>query len=120
MRGRGKPSSSSRYTSVRREMPRIFAARVWLPPASASARMIRSRSEVPDAVSSGKVELDWGATQVTVSGRIPLQPQLRGGAFTGTLESKGLNDMLGFFGIERPRPTAPASVPASGSGAPIA
>ena len=62
----------------------------------------------PDAVSDGKVELNWGATQVTVSGRIPLQPQLRGAAFTATLESKGLNDMLGFFGIERPRPTAPA------------
>src|SRR6187402_390901 len=38
----------------------------------------------PDAVSDGKVELDWGATQVTVSGRIPLQPQLRGAAFRGT------------------------------------
>jgi uncharacterized protein involved in outer membrane biogenesis len=67
-----------------------------------------SRHGEPDAVSDGKVDLDWGATQVTLSGRIPLQAQLRGAAFAGKLESTSLNDMLGFFGIERPRPTAAA------------
>ena len=62
----------------------------------------------PDAVSDGKVDLDWGKTRITVSGRIPLQPQLRGSAFTARLESQGLNDMLGFFGIVQPRATASA------------
>ena len=62
----------------------------------------------PGATSEGRVELDWGKTQATVSGRIPLQPQLRDAAVTVQLESQGLNDMLGFFGIERPRATAPA------------
>ncbi len=63
---------------------------------------------LPDAVSSGTVELDWGKTHATVSGRIPLQAQLRGAAVTARLESQALNDLLGFFGIERPRATAPA------------
>jgi AsmA family protein len=67
-----------------------------------------SRYGQPDAVSDGKVDFDWGKTRATVSGRIPLQPQLRGAAVTARLESQGLNDMLGFFGIERPRATAPA------------
>lgn len=68
-----------------------------------------SRYGQPDAVSDGKVDLDWGKTHATLSGRIPLQPQLRGAAVTARLESQGLNDMLGFFGIEeRPRATAPA------------
>jgi AsmA family protein len=62
----------------------------------------------PDAVGHGKVDLDWGSTQLTASGRIPLQAQLRGAAFKAQLESKGLNDMLGFFDIERARATAPA------------
>jgi len=67
-----------------------------------------SRYGEPDAISDGEVELDWGKTQVTVTGQIPLQPQLRGAAVTARLESQGLNDMLGFFGIEQPRSTAPA------------
>jgi hypothetical protein len=62
----------------------------------------------PDAVSEGKFEVNWGKTQARVTGRIPLQPQLRGAAFKAELESTGLNDMLGFFGVERPRATAPA------------
>ena len=67
-----------------------------------------SRYGEPDAASDGTVELDWGKTRATVSGRIPLQPQLRGSAFTARLESQGLNDMLAFFDIARPRATAPA------------
>jgi AsmA family protein len=67
-----------------------------------------SRYGQPDAVSDGTVVLDWGKTHAAVSGRIPLQPQLRGAAVTARLESQGLNDMLGFFGIERPRATARA------------
>ena len=62
----------------------------------------------PDAASDGKIDLDFGKTRATVSGRIPLQPQLRGAALTARFDSQGLNDMLGFFGIERPRATAPA------------
>jgi len=62
----------------------------------------------PDAASDGRVDFDWGKTHATISGRIPLQPQLRGTAVTARLESQGLNDMLGFFGIERPRATASA------------
>ena len=62
----------------------------------------------PDAASSGTIDLDWGKTRITVSGRIPLQPQLRGAAMTARLDSQGLNDMLAFLDIERPRATAPA------------
>ena len=67
-----------------------------------------SRYGQPDAVSEGKVELDWGMTRVILDGRIPLQARLRGAAFKAVLESQGLNDFIGFFGIERPRATAPA------------
>ena len=62
----------------------------------------------PHAASNGTIDFDWGKTRITVSGRIPLQPQLRGAAMTARLDSQGLNDMLAFFGIERPRATAPA------------
>ena len=67
-----------------------------------------SRYGEPDAASDGIVDLDWGKTRVSMKGRIPLQPQLRGAALTARLESQGLNDMLGFFGIDRPRATAAA------------
>ena len=66
-----------------------------------------SRYDQPDAVSEGKVELDWGKTRVRLSGRIPLQVRLRGAALRAELESQGLNDLLEFFGLERPRATAP-------------
>lgn len=62
----------------------------------------------PNAASDGKLELDWGATRATVTGRIPLQRQLRGADFKAKLESSALNDLMGFFGLERPRKTAPA------------
>lgn len=63
----------------------------------------------PDAVAEGKIDLDWGKTRLTASGRIPLQVQLRrGAAFKAQLESQGLNDMLAFFEVERARKTAPA------------
>jgi len=67
-----------------------------------------SRLAQPDAQSDGNVELDWGKTHVALTGRIPLQVELRGAAFKAALESQGLNDLLGFFGLERPRATAPA------------
>ena len=63
-----------------------------------------------DAASDGRLDLDWGKTRVTLTGRIPLHVALRGAAFKAELESQGLNDLLGFFGLERPRATAPARV----------
>jgi hypothetical protein len=62
----------------------------------------------PDAASEGKVELDFGMSRVKLAGRIPLHMHLRGAALKAELESQGLNDLIGFFGIERPRATAPA------------
>ena len=67
-----------------------------------------SRFGEPDAVSEGTVDLDWGKTRATLSGRIPLQRQFSGAALDVRVESERLNDALGFFGIVRLRPTAPA------------
>ena len=55
-----------------------------------------SRYGEPDATSDGKVDLDWGKTQVTATGTIPLQAELHGAALKAQLQSKSLNDMLGF------------------------
>lgn len=76
-------------------------------------RVIASLDDVsnrgdPDAASDGKVDLDFGKTLATVTGRIPLQPQWRGAAFTARLESPALNDVLEFFGQAPKRSTAPA------------
>lgn len=67
-----------------------------------------SRYGQPDAISDGKLDLDWGSTRASMRGKFPLQVQLRGAAVTAQLDSTSLNDMLSFFGIVRQRPTASA------------
>lgn len=47
LRGRGRPCCASRLTSVRREMPSIFAARLWLPPHACRAAAIRALAPTP-------------------------------------------------------------------------
>jgi uncharacterized protein involved in outer membrane biogenesis len=56
------------------------------------------------AVSAGKVELDWGKTQLALAGRFAVSARGEGQAIAVDLKSASLSDMLAFFGIER-RPT---------------
>jgi len=65
-----------------------------------------SRIDQPGATSKGTVELDWGKTRAVLEGEIPLDREVRRGAFRASLESRSLDDMLGFFAL-RERHTAP-------------
>jgi len=58
------------------------------------------------AVSEGKLTLAWNETQATVSGRFPLERQLKGHALKAEAKSKSVQDALEFFGFDRGR-TAP-------------
>ncbi|MGZ5031902.1 MAG: AsmA family protein [Usitatibacter sp.] len=63
-----------------------------------------SRYGIEGAVTQGRIELDWGRTQATIAGRIPLEAGARGHAITADLKSGFLGDMLAFFDIgQRPR-----------------
>ena len=73
----------------------------------ASLDDVTGRGE-PDAASEGRLDLDFGKTRILVNGRIPLQAKLRGASFATQLDSPDLNDLFGFLGMPRPRPTAPA------------
>ncbi len=66
-----------------------------------------SRFGIPGAVTDGKVDLDWGKTQVAITGRIPLEKSLKGYAVKADLKSASLNDLLDFFRVAQ-GPTAPA------------
>lgn len=65
-----------------------------------------SRIDQPGATSRGTVELDWGKTHATLEGDIPLDREVAQGDFKASLESRSLDDMLGFFAL-RERHTAP-------------
>jgi uncharacterized protein involved in outer membrane biogenesis len=66
-----------------------------------------SRMGNPGATTNGKIDLYWGKTRLSVTGRVPLEPGLKGYALTGDLKSASPNDLLEFFGIKR-RPMAAA------------
>jgi uncharacterized protein involved in outer membrane biogenesis len=65
-----------------------------------------SRWGKPGATSEGRIDLDWGKTQLAATGRFPLSASLQGHMLRLDLKSAALNDMLSFFGIAQ-RPTAP-------------
>jgi len=65
-----------------------------------------SRIGEPRAVSGGKVDLDWGKTQLALAGRFPINAGREGHALSADLKSASLGDMLAFFGMER-RATKP-------------
>lgn len=50
------------------------------------------------ATTEGKIDLDWGKTQLAVVGRLPLGPGLHGYAVTADLKSASLTDMFDYFG----------------------
>ncbi|HEY2630006.1 MAG TPA: AsmA-like C-terminal region-containing protein, partial [Usitatibacter sp.] len=72
---------------------------------------------VTGAMTTGHADFDWGDTQLSIEGRVPLDGTTAGHAVRADLKTPHLNDMLAFFGIAR-RPTAPieAHVDSSESG----
>jgi uncharacterized protein involved in outer membrane biogenesis len=59
------------------------------------------------ATTAGKIDLDWGRTQLSVAGKFPLGPGLHGYAVSADLQSAALDDMFQFFEVAH-RPRAPA------------
>jgi hypothetical protein len=76
-------------------------------PLHANARFADlSRFGEAGAASQGAIDLDWGRTQLSIHGNLPLDHGLESGTFDASLKSTSLEDMLGFLGM-RERHTAP-------------
>lgn len=60
-----------------------------------------SRLGIEGAVTQGKIELDWGRTQATITGQIPLEASVKGHSITADLKAESLSDMLAFFDVGR-------------------
>jgi len=67
-----------------------------------------SRAGHPGATTGGRIDLDWGQTQLTLEGRLPLEASLKGFALKADLKASSFNDMLAFFDVRQGR-TAAAS-----------
>ncbi|CAL61614.1 Conserved hypothetical protein [Herminiimonas arsenicoxydans] len=58
----------------------------------------------PGAVSPGIVHATSGQAKITVSGKIPLDLALQNYDIAASIEAESMQDMFGFFGIQRPSP----------------
>jgi hypothetical protein len=67
-----------------------------------------SRFGKEGATTEGKIDLDWGKTQLVLAGRLPLDAAMKGYALTADLKATSMHDMAAFFGDPR-RPTAPVA-----------
>jgi uncharacterized protein involved in outer membrane biogenesis len=68
-----------------------------------------SRIGNPGATTEGEIHLDWGRSQLAITGRFPLSKEARGYAVTAVLRSSTPAEVFEFFGVER-RPKAPAQL----------
>ncbi|HEY4997941.1 MAG TPA: AsmA-like C-terminal region-containing protein, partial [Usitatibacter sp.] len=60
----------------------------------------------PGATAEGKVDLDWGATQLAIAGELPLGAGLKGYAVKADLKSASFNDMLAYLDVRQGRTAA--------------
>jgi uncharacterized protein involved in outer membrane biogenesis len=67
-----------------------------------------SRAGHAGATTGGKIDLDWGQTQLAIEGRFPLEAGLKGLALKADLKASSFTDMLAFFDVKQGR-TAAAS-----------
>jgi uncharacterized protein involved in outer membrane biogenesis len=81
-------------------------ARNQLPLAVSARFEDLSRFGDEGATTAGKVELDWGKTQLAISGQLPIGAGLRGYAVTADLKSASLADMSGFLELAQRPPAA--------------
>jgi uncharacterized protein involved in outer membrane biogenesis len=59
------------------------------------------------ATTEGRIDLDWGKTQLAVAGTLPIGPGLHGYAVTADLKSTSLTDIVSFLQApQRPRAAA--------------
>ncbi|MEP7067660.1 MAG: AsmA family protein [Usitatibacter sp.] len=59
------------------------------------------------ATTEGRIDLDWGKSQLAVAGRLPIDAAMKGYAVSADLNAVSLHEMAAFFGDNR-LPTAPA------------
>ena len=59
------------------------------------------------ATTEGRIDLDWGKSQLAVAGRLPINAATKGYAVSADLNAASLHEMAAFFGDNR-LPTAPA------------
>lgn len=79
-------------------------------------RPLKLKAEIEDlsrvghagATSGGKIEIDWGQTQLAIEGRFPLEAGLKGLALKADFRASSFTDMLAFFDLKQGR-TAAAS-----------
>lgn len=61
------------------------------------------------ATTEGRINLDWGKTQLAIAGKLPIGPGLQGYAVEADLKSVSLTDMFDFLeSVQRPRAAAQA------------
>jgi uncharacterized protein involved in outer membrane biogenesis len=65
-----------------------------------------SHAGSPGAISEGQIQLDWGQTQLTLEGRLPLDAALKGYALKADLEATSFDDLLAFFEVKKGRTAA--------------
>lgn len=58
----------------------------------------------PGAVSAGSIHVISGQAKVTIDGKLPLDLTLQNYDVTAAIEAESMQDMFGFFGIERASP----------------